>query len=110
MSLQMTQFHSSLWLSNIPLRVCLTSSLAIPLLMELLSVLKWCLAWIFVDCFDSADHSHCAVIIELFVDQSVGSGVILLDHAESAQPSARAKLVMSILEADTAKKSSLLRE
>ena len=32
MSLQMTQFHSFLWLSNIPLYICTTSSLSIFLL------------------------------------------------------------------------------
>ena len=32
-SLQMTQFHSFLWLSNIPLYICTTSSLSIPLSM-----------------------------------------------------------------------------
>ena len=32
-SLQMTQFHSFLWLSNIPLYICTTSSLSIHLLM-----------------------------------------------------------------------------
>ena len=30
MSLQMTQLHSFLWLSNIPLYICTTSSLSIP--------------------------------------------------------------------------------
>ena len=34
MSLQMTQFCSFLWLSNIPLYMCTTSSLSIPLLMD----------------------------------------------------------------------------
>ena len=32
---QMTQFHSFLWLSNIPLYICTTSSLPIPLLMNI---------------------------------------------------------------------------
>ena len=31
MSLQMTQYRSFLWLSNIPLYICTTSSLSIPL-------------------------------------------------------------------------------
>ena len=35
MSLQMTQFCSFLWLSNIPLYICTTSSLSIPLLMNI---------------------------------------------------------------------------
>ena len=35
MSLPMTQFHSFLWLSNIPLHVYTTSSLSFPLLMEI---------------------------------------------------------------------------
>ena len=34
LSLQMAQFYSFLWLSNIPLHVCATSSLSIPLLMD----------------------------------------------------------------------------
>ena len=33
-TLQMTQFHSFLWLSNIPLYICTTSSLSIHLLMD----------------------------------------------------------------------------
>ena len=33
-SLQMTQFHSFLWLSNIPLCICTTASLSLPLLMD----------------------------------------------------------------------------
>ena len=33
-SLQMTQLHSFLWLSNIPLYICTTSSLSIHLLMD----------------------------------------------------------------------------
>ena len=33
-SLQMTQFHSFLWLSNIPLYICTTTSLSIHLLMD----------------------------------------------------------------------------
>ena len=34
-SLHMTQFHSFLWLSNIPLCICTTSSLSMPLLMDI---------------------------------------------------------------------------
>ena len=34
-SLQMTQFHSFLWLSNIPLYICITTSLFIHLLMDI---------------------------------------------------------------------------
>ena len=34
-SLQMTQFHSFLWLSNIPLYICTTSSLSIHLSMDI---------------------------------------------------------------------------
>ena len=39
-SLQITQFHSFLWLSNVPLYICTTSSLSIHLLMGM-----WLLPW-----------------------------------------------------------------
>ena len=43
-SFQMTQFRSFLWLSNIPLYICTTSSLFIPLLMDIqVASMSWLL-------------------------------------------------------------------
>ena len=43
-SLQMTEFHSFLWLSNIPLYICTTSCFSIPLLMDIqVASMSWLL-------------------------------------------------------------------
>ena len=59
MSLQMAQFHSFLWLSNILLHICATFSLSIPLLMNIwVASMSW-LLWIvlpwalrYMSCFE----------------------------------------------------------
>ena len=43
MMLQMALFHSFLWLSNIPLYICTSSSLPIPLLMDIQASMSWLL-------------------------------------------------------------------
>ena len=49
MSLQMTQFRSFLWLSNIPLYICTTSSLSICLLMDIyVASMTWLLNYVFL--------------------------------------------------------------
>ena len=76
MSLQMTQFCFFLWLSNIPLYICTTSYLSIPLLkdIQLLPCPGYCKQrnnehWgtcIFLNCSSNAQEQDCWVIWQLY--------------------------------------------
>ena len=74
-SLQMAQFHSFLWQSNIPLYICTTSSLFIPLLMDIqIASMSWLLyillQWML----------GCIYLSKLWPSPGIWPGGGLLDH------------------------------